>query len=278
MHALSKLPFGVLYFLSDLAYFFVCYVFKYRKKVISQNLAKAFPQCSKAAQNQMRRAFYRYFCDQMFETLKSFSISAQEIKKRVVIKNPEILDPFFKNKQDFVHVVSHHCNWEWYAMAFSLLQKHQLLFIYKKIDNDTFEFLIKNMRQKFGAIAVPMHQTYEQIEAYKNKPHASFMGGDQSPRTTRNVYWTQFFNQETAVFWGIENIAKKHNQPLILAKMCKKKRGFYEVELEVIAENPENFAKGALTELHTRKLEKHLLTQPETWLWSHRRWKLKPQS
>lgn len=43
----------------------------------------------------------------------------------------------------------------------------------------------------------------------------------------------------------------------------------------MLEEHPGQTPEGQISELHTRKLEKNILEQPETWLWSHRRWKHK---
>jgi KDO2-lipid IV(A) lauroyltransferase len=53
------------------------------------------------------------------------------------------------------------------------------------------------------------------------------------------------------------------------------KRGYYELSAEIITENPGELADGILTQMHTKKLEEDIIAQPETWLWSHRRWKYK---
>ena len=39
--------------------------------------------------------------------------------------------------------------------------------------------------------------------------------------------------------------------------------------------HPKNTQEGEISELHTKKLEKDIMAQPEIWLWSHRRWKHK---
>jgi KDO2-lipid IV(A) lauroyltransferase len=43
----------------------------------------------------------------------------------------------------------------------------------------------------------------------------------------------------------------------------------------LLAEHPNELPENALTELHTRRLEQDIIAYPETWLWTHRRWKHK---
>ena len=82
-------------------------------------------------------------------------------------------------------------------------------------------------------------------------------------------------NQDTPVFWGTEKIAQKINYPVVYVTIKRLKRGFYEVDSEILVADPKITKEGEISELHTRKLEKDILTQPEIWLWSHRRWKHK---
>jgi KDO2-lipid IV(A) lauroyltransferase len=55
----------------------------------------------------------------------------------------------------------------------------------------------------------------------------------------------------------------------------KHRRGYYEMFGEMLVENPVETREGEITELHTRRLEKDIIAHPESWLWSHRRWKHK---
>lgn len=84
-----------------------------------------------------------------------------------------------------------------------------------------------------------------------------------------------FLNQETAVFLGTESFAVKYNYPVVFIRINKTKRGYYEGVLEVLDENPGSTKKGAITEAHTKCLEKIIMEKPEFWLWSHKRWKRK---
>jgi KDO2-lipid IV(A) lauroyltransferase len=53
------------------------------------------------------------------------------------------------------------------------------------------------------------------------------------------------------------------------------KRGYYKTYFTKICDDASTTPDGFVTETHTRLLEEDIIRQPETWLWSHRRWKHK---
>jgi KDO2-lipid IV(A) lauroyltransferase len=97
---------------------------------------------------------------------------------------------------------------------------------------------------------------------------------DQTP-SPANAYWMTFLNQDTAVFKGTETIARKLDYPVIYLSVIRERRGHYRIHGELLAEHPRDLPENALTELHTKRLEQDIIDHPETWLWSHRRWKHK---
>jgi KDO2-lipid IV(A) lauroyltransferase len=62
---------------------------------------------------------------------------------------------------------------------------------------------------------------------------------------------------------------------VVYVSVKKIKRGYYNIFAETIVEEPDKTTDGEISEIHTRRLEKDIVEQPETWLWSHRRWKYK---
>jgi KDO2-lipid IV(A) lauroyltransferase len=95
---------------------------------------------------------------------------------------------------------------------------------------------------------------------------------DQSP-FPENAYWTHFLHQDTPFFTGTERISAKLNFPVVYLFIRKIKRGVYEIDAEMLFENPTSTMSGEITAAYAQRLEKDILTQPETWLWSHNRWK-----
>ena len=65
------------------------------------------------------------------------------------------------------------------------------------------------------------------------------------------------------------------NAPLIYCDMKKIKRGYYEVNFEILESNPQDTKEGDITKRFINRLERQIKDRPDCWLWSHRRWKHK---
>ena len=84
-----------------------------------------------------------------------------------------------------------------------------------------------------------------------------------------------FLNQETGVAYGAERMAREFNMPVIAGSNIKVSRGHYKVIYTLVSDDHSKFKKGEITAAFTRQLEKDILSAPQYWLWSHRRWKHK---
>lgn len=276
IYLLSLLPFPILYGFSDLFYIILFRILGYRKKVTFQNLQNAFPEKSGAEIRKLRARFYRYFCDLFLETFKTLSISKAVMLRHCTMTQPaqEIFEKYQQAGQNVIIVMGHFGNWEWAGNSFSLCCRQQLFVLYHPLRNPYFNRLMTRMRTRFGAKLIAMKDTYRDMVRHKAVVNATAFIADQTPAPD-NAYWTRFLNQETPVFWGTERISRKMNYPIVYIAVKRVKRGYYHIEAEVLADQPKNTKDGELSELHTRRLERDILEQPEIWLWSHRRWKHK---
>jgi KDO2-lipid IV(A) lauroyltransferase len=82
-------------------------------------------------------------------------------------------------------------------------------------------------------------------------------------------------NQDTATLHGPEKYARVHNLPVVFVVAKKIKRGYYQVELSMLEEDPSRTKTGEITARFMHKLEEVINENPQYYLWSHRRWKLK---
>ncbi|MBT8049624.1 MAG: lysophospholipid acyltransferase family protein [Gammaproteobacteria bacterium] len=272
IYLVSYLPFRALYRLSDLMFFLVYRVIGYRKRVVTTNLERSFPDKSPGEIRAIRSDFYRYFCDLSLETLKTLTVSADVVGQHISCGDMSALERFYEKKQSVIIVMGHLGNWELCGAYFNQLPLHQLYVLYHPLRNRYFDGLFYRMRTRHGTRLYSMKSAFKGMVKDRKELTATAFIADQTPSPSK-AYWMTFLNQDTAVFRGTESIAKKLDYPVIYLSVIRERRGHYRLDSELLAEHPRDLPENALTELHTRRLEKDIIAHPEIWLWSHRRWK-----
>lgn len=278
LYLVSLLPFWFLYILSDILFFVLYYLIGYRRSVVQRNLANSFPEKTALERRQIEKKYFRFLADTFFETIKLRSISSAELAKRFKIINPDEVLKHIRNNQSALIATGHYANWEWGAPACSFLLQTQLMIIYKPQSNKYFETIMNQIRSRFGAILVPMQQAFRQIISYQKGPFLAIFLSDQTPVQTEYNVFISFLSQPTAVFLGIEKIAKKTGRPVVFYHMNRIKRGYHEAVFKTLVEDPKATTEHEITKLHTAELERVIRQKPEFWLWSHKRWKFKPEN
>lgn len=272
---LSLLPFWLLYRLSDGLYIILYRCLQYRKGVVRTNLENSFPHKTSKEIGQIEKAFYRHFCDLIVESIRLFSISESELKRRNKVLNPEALNQLYDEGRSVILVGGHFNNWETGAAILSSYVKHHIVGIYAPLSNPFFNAKILKSRERFGMEMLSKKSVKEGFESNKSILTATIFATDQSPTHSKNVHWTTFLNQPSAVLIGAERFAKDYDYPLVFVYIKKVKRGYYELEGKLLDKNPNKTKEGELTEFHTRWLENQIIETPQFWLWTHKRWKRK---
>lgn len=270
---LSHLPLWILYLLTDFFFLLLITIIPYRKKVIQKNLRNSFPEKSEKEINRLTRAFYKHFTDILAEGVKNLSISKAELKRRFKVKNPELMEKLYAENKSILLVSGHYNNWEWLITSQDFLFKHQAMGIGMPLTSKFWDKKINARRERFGMQVVNGKNFKEGIEKNKNIPVAILVLSDQSPGDSRKSYWMKFLNQQTAVLFGAEQMAHTYGFSVVFFHTRKVKRGYYELELKLITDNPSSMNWGEITEQHTHYLEQAILEQPAYWVWSHKRWK-----
>ncbi len=271
---ISRLPIGFLYLISNLLYIVIYRLASYRTAVVRTNLQLSFPEKTEDERLKIEKAYYRYLCDLILETVKGFTAGKAFLNKRVEYIRSEILDELHNSGQSAIVVMGHCGNWEWICRSAAFKMKNRVIVAYKPLSDKTFDKLIARARTEFGVRQVPMSQVGRFILQEK-QPFLLILLSDQSPSYLNGVYWTKFLNQETAVLNGAEKLSKRFNLPLLFNDIKRLKRGYYTCETKLLLNVDQNLPEGRISEIHTRVLEDKIKEQPEIWLWSHRRWKHK---
>ncbi len=269
-------PLKFLYVVSDFTYFIIFYIIRYRREVVFENLENSFPEKSPAGIRAVAKGYYRHLCDLIVESIYQRRMGEDEIKRRVTYNNPEVIQKYYDEGKHVAAVMGHYCNWEW-IYGFPLITRYKCITIYKQLKSRVFDKLMFDMRSRFGAELVPMKKAFRKIYDYDKKgiPTITDFIADQTPSRGNTLYWVDFMNQDTPVYLGAERIAKKMNMAVVYFKMNKIRRGYYEVDFIPLYDNAAETSDYEITNAHVARLEQQINDQPEYWLWSHRRWKIK---
>jgi KDO2-lipid IV(A) lauroyltransferase len=273
---ITLLPLPVLYIFSDFLYFLLYYFPSYRKKVVAKNLKNSFPEKTEEELKFIEKKFYKHLADLFIETLKLSHMSKSQLMRRFTVSNIGIIDKLLEDKRDTVAVFGHYNNWEWFT-SLPLYTKYKAVSIYKPLQNKFFDRFLNDLRSKNGMVLTPMSNIIREIINNKknNINTISAFVSDQTPVKTEIKYWTTFLIQDTPVYMGTEKVASKYDMAIVFFHIQKIKRGYYNLNIELLFDHTAGLPDHLITETHVRRLEEIIVEKPEYWIWSHRRWKHK---
>ena len=271
---ISRLPFSVIYIISDIVCFILHKILGYRKDIVKSNLRLVFPKHSFSQLNKIEKAFYVHLCDIFLEIIKSFGMSKKEMINRFKIKNIEVLKKFEKENRSIFLICGHYSSWEW-MMSLGYHIIHKGIGIYRPIKNPYFDRLIKKIRSKHNAQMITQKNAIEIIKENELKRELGIYGfaSDQSPRPKNKTYWRKFLGINVPVYTGAERLAREFNIPVVFSKINRIKRGFYEVEFILISDNPKKIKENEITDTFYNLLEKQIHEDPTQYFWIHKRFK-----
>ena len=275
---ITLLPLRILFVISDFFFLILLYVVGYRKRVVTDNLQKAFPEKSMQEIIKIRRRFYRYLCDYFIESVYMINMGARESKRRYHFENIEMLNKLHQEGKSIILAVVHYGNWEW-ATNVTLCSEYTLYGVYKPQKNKIIDRLFIQIRSKFNSIPVPYKQTLRTIttKLSNKEPIILCLVGDQRPRKSDLEYWSYFLNQETPIITGMDKLARKLDLPVVFMNIQRVKRGYYHIKFEMIEDKSKLAKPYEIIERYIKKVEDMIHMQPEYWLWSHKRFKYKPE-
>ena len=272
---LSKLPFRVLYVISDLVFFILYYIVGYRKDVVRFNLKTAFPEMDTATLKATQKRFYHHFCDLFIEVIKTLSISEQTLRDRYLFTNIEVLQKYIDKGQPVLVTMGHYASYEW-IFALATIIKDPGFAIYKKIKNPYFDKMIRDIRSKWNSTLVPNKVAREKIKEVLQTHEGFTMFGfimDQSPSNPKRKHFSNFLGVSTPFFTGVEKLSKQYDLPVLFLGTTRVKRGYYSSTFSVLADSPKQHPDFAITDAYASILTKLIHQDPSYYFWTHKRFK-----
>src|SRR5258708_32433583 len=116
----ARIPLRALYGFAGFLGWLAFRVFPDRERWVRENLTRAFPDFDEARLRSVMRGYYLGFAQMLVEVIKSVTLPADEIRRRVRIVNLEAARTLLEQGQSVLLVAAHQCNREWMLLALPL--------------------------------------------------------------------------------------------------------------------------------------------------------------
>jgi len=275
-YLISLFPLWVLYRVSDFIFFILYHIVRYRRALVYKNMSDAYPEKDKEEVRAIERRFYHWLCDYFVETVKLMSISKKQLMRRMTFKGTELIDNVVKEGQSCAVYLGHYCNWEWVtSLPLWVTPEAQCGQIYHALENSDYDKMFLNLRQRWGAVCIPMAETLRRIVKYKQDGQQVVIGyiSDQVPFWNNIHHWLDFLHHDTPVLTGTERLAVQANHAVFYLDLTRPRRGYYEAEFKLITREPKKMKEFEITDIYFKMLEERINQAPQFWLWTHNRWK-----
>ncbi|TMH55206.1 MAG: hypothetical protein E6H55_18840, partial [Betaproteobacteria bacterium] len=113
LRSLGRLPLTTLYGFSWFVYFVTFHLLRWRRELAARNIARSFPEKTPAERAVILQQSYRNMSEVFVELLWGWRASAEQLKERLVIDNPELVARFVAERRSVILLTAHVCNWEW---------------------------------------------------------------------------------------------------------------------------------------------------------------------
>ena len=270
---LAKLPLPALYLIADILFILFFYLLRIERKLVEDNLCKAFPDRPAGDIRRLAGQTYRNTITVTFEGIKALEMSRQDLERRVEISNPEIFDELLRHHKTVIAITSHYANWEWLQLACSSRLEIPIAALYSRLNLGSIDSLLLQMRSRFGSTLIEARSALPELMKLTGQGGIIAINADQGPRPDEEKYWGRLLGLDTAFFTGAEKLAQLFRAPVVFVHMQPLKRGYYRIRFELLTEPAYRNTRGEIMEPYIRAVERQILDNPRYWVWVYKRWK-----
>lgn len=274
--ALALLPLSLKYALAKPLTWLLRDVAGYRRETVDKNLAASFPEMGDAERAAVAKQFYAQLVDTALEIVHAYRMSKTDFTTRMKVRNPELITELTdQGQRSVVVLVIHQGNWEWMLHGAAIQLGITIDPVYKPLHNQGSDRFALELRSRFGAEPVTAATAAKDILRKRRQVRLFALLADQSPGQRERKHWTTTLHQDTAWHTGAATIARLTRSPVCFAQCIRRARGHYDIVFHEITRDPRSLEEHEMIEAYSQLAESAIREQPESYLWSNRRWKLR---
>jgi KDO2-lipid IV(A) lauroyltransferase len=248
-----------------------------RRRVVSENLARAFPAWMPARRLAVARECYRQFGTTFLELCLLPRTRPEDLMARAILGDREQFDAALREGHGAVIVTGHLGNWE--ALGASLAASGYPLYgLVARQRNRRISGQVRRMRESVGIrILYTDRGLMPVMRALRGNGFVAFPIDQDAGR---GGVFVEFLGRKASAPLGPVRFARRAGCPMIPGFCLRQPDGTYRLEMPgavwVRTDLPPAEAElEALTRV-TALLEEVVRRYPEQWFWMHRRWKTRP--
>jgi len=248
-----------------------------RRRILSTNLALAFPELDSQARAELGHKVSRHFGRTFLDALRVQRLRPDELLAEVEIVGRDNLQSALAAGRGVFLLSAHIGCWEIAALVAGLAIPAGLQVINRPLDNPLLDEELARLRGLFGNRALGKARVVESIIRQLRRGGAVGILIDQHAIPSEGV-WVPFFDRPALTHPVLARMVLKFDTPVVPLWALWEGPGRYTVRFDapVPSRNlpPGEPAEVALTARYTAVTEAIIRERPEQWLWYHNRWKV----
>ncbi len=249
-------------------------ILKIRKKVLDENLSRAFPNKNRIERKTLARQSIRNLSMSFIEYANLFYPRANWFKTYVTGQGEEHIEKAMERGRGVLILASHMGSGDY--LGYWLAQQFPTYLISKTFKNQWLNRVWFQVRSDHNIRFIRDRDSTIEILKVLNKNGIIIFIIDQfmgPPRGTK----TQFFGHPTGTSMGLATFALKTGAVVLPAYNIRQNNGvllnIIEPEIPFEQKGDRKTSVQHMTQIYTNKIEEIIRSYPTQWMWTHRRWK-----
>ena len=241
------------------------------KEIIDNNIKRAFPDLNSKEINKIKSSMWNNYGRVFAEYIYMKNFRHGNLSKNISIEGEDILTNIKKQNQKVIFISGHFSNFELMAMQIDKLDL-KIGAIYRPLNNIFLNKIMERIRRKY----ICKNQIKKGIGGLKeliklnNEGYSTALMIDQ--RVSQGIK-SNFFNEEAFTTTIPAQLIKKFNIPVVPIFIERYEGIKFKMKVfKPVHFSPEDSIKNITADLN-KILEKMILNNPNSWIWSHNRWK-----
>lgn len=250
--------------------------FGIRRRVVEENLRRAFPEADGAWIEETTRRAYAHLGREVFAMVRLSRLSPAEVIALTDVPSwPEVEDALAEGKGALL-VTGHYGNWEVAAAAVAA-RGVPISAVVKPQRNRLVNAMVERARARLGIGTITMRKAPREVPRVLARGGVVGIVADQDARS--KGIWVPFFGVPASTFRGPAQFALRYEAAVFASIARRLPDGRYRVEgtrLPLVRTVDRDQDERRLTAALAAHLEAEIRQDPGQYFWFHKRWKTPP--